>query len=250
MSDDITIDRRGPLAIVTLRRPARRNALGAASVAALGATLEQLAGDPDCRAVVLTGAAPGFCAGSDLKELGGLDVPAMCRHEEDTARVARRIGLLPLPVVAAVEGFALGGGMVLAISCDVVVTARSTRWNLPEVRNGWLPAWGLQALMARVGPVRARLLTWGVTEMDGAEALRLGIADALAEDGGALDLACDLAGRLAALPENAVRSTKRYYEPYATADAERQDAEAIRVFGADALCPPSQATMARFAVKA
>ena len=250
MTDQIVTELDAGVAVVTLNKPARRNALGSESTAALMAVLTRLGEDPACRVVVLTGAPPAFCAGSDLKELGTLDVPQMCAHEAETARMARQIGLLPVPVVAAVEGYALGGGMILAISCDVVVTARGARWNLPEVPNGWLPPWGLQALMARVGPVRARLLTWGVTPVDGPEALRLGIADVLAEDGAALDSALELAGRLAALPENAVRSTKRYFEPFAMADAERQDAEASRVFAADAMGAVSQATLAKFAVKA
>jgi len=250
MTEQIRTEISQGVAVVTLNKPARRNALGTESMSGLLAALTRLSGDPACRAVVLTGAPPAFCAGSDLKELGVLSVPDMCAHEAETARVARQIGLLPLPVVAAVEGFALGGGMILALSCDVVVTARGTRWNLPEVRNGWLPPWGLQALLARVGPVRARLLTWGVTEVDGAEALRLGLADALAADGEALAEATRLAERLAALPENAVRSTKRFFEPFAMTDAERLDAEASRVFGADALCDASQTTMAKFTVKA
>ncbi len=246
----LTEDRAQGVATLTLNRPERRNALGAAGTAALAAAFERLAGDPGCRAVVLAGAPPAFCAGSDLKELGGMDVPAMCAHEAEAARLARRIGMLPLPVVAAVEGHALGGGMILALACDVVVSARSARWHLPEVPNGWLPPWGLQALMARVGPVRARLLTWGIAPLDGAEALRLGLADALAEDGQALAEAAALAARLAALPAHAVRSTKRYFEPFVLADAERQDAEACRVFAADAESPASQATLARFARKA
>lgn len=250
MGDPIRIDKHGAVAVLTMDRHERRNALGSASVAALDAVLAGLAADPDCRAVVLTGAPPAFCAGSDLKELGRLDLPGMVAHEAETATVARRIGMLRLPVVAAVEGFALGGGMILALSCDVVVTARSARWDMPEVRNGWLPPWGLQALAARVGPVRARLLTWGVSDVDGAEALRLGLADALAEDGAALAEALRLAERLAALPPEAVAATKRYYEPAAIVDAERQDAEAGRVFAANAATPEAQATLARFARKA
>jgi enoyl-CoA hydratase/carnithine racemase len=249
MGEDILIDRLGPVATVTLNRPRVRNALGSAGTAALHEALAALAADPDCRAVVLAGAPPAFCSGSDLKELGGLSVPEMCRHEAEMARLVRGIGMLPLPVVAAVEGYALGGGMILALGCDVVVTARSARWHLPEVPNGWLPPWGLQALMARVGPVRARLLTWGVAPVDGAEALRLGLADLLAEDGQALAEAQAFAARLAALPPGAVRSTKRYFEPFIQADAERQDAEAARVFAADAQSAASQATLARFAVK-
>lgn len=249
MTDQIRTELHARVAVVTLNKPARRNALGSECMAGLLETLVSLNRGGECRAIVLTGAPPAFCAGSDLKELGVLDVPGMCAHEAETARIARQIGMLPVPVIAAVEGFALGGGMILALSCDVVVTARGTRWNLPEVPNGWLPPWGLQALLARVGPVRARLLTWGVSEVDGPEALRLGLADVMAEDGDALAEAHRLAERLAALPENAVRSTKRYFEPFVMADAERQDAEANRVFGADALCEASQATMAKFAVK-
>lgn len=249
MTDDIRIDHDGPVATITLNRPARRNALGSAGTAALMRAFEQLADDPGCRAVVLTGAPPAFCSGSDLKELGGLDVPAMCAHEAETARLARRIAMLPIPVVAAVEGYALGGGMILAISCDVVVSARSVRWSLPEVPNGWLPPWGLQALIARVGPVKARLLTWAVTEVDGTEAVRLGIADTVVDDGEALTAARALAGRLAVMPPGAVRSTKRYFEPFALGDAERQDAEASRIFAEDARSAASQATLSKFARK-
>ncbi len=249
MTEQIQIDRQGAVSIITINKPARRNALGEESVAGLGAALDGLVRDGECRAVVLTGAPPAFCSGSDLKELGRMSVPEMCVHEAETAEVARRIGMLPLPVVAAVEGYALGGGMILALSCDVVVSARSTRWDLPEVRNGWLPPWGLQALTARVGPVNARLLTWGITTVDGAEALRLGVADVMAEDGAALSLAIDLADRLAGLPMSAVQSTKRYFEPFITADAERQDAEASRVFAQNAMDPASQATLSKFAGK-
>lgn len=137
----------------------------------------------------------------------------MRRHEADTAAIARRIGVLGKPVIAAVEGFALGGGFILAASCDVVVTAENTRWHLPEVPNGWLPPWGLGALVARVGPTKARLLTWGAEPIDGTEALRLGVADYGAPAGEALARAIALAEKLAALPREAVASTKRFFEP-------------------------------------
>jgi len=250
MTDQIRVDRQGAVAIITINKPARRNALGEESVVGLRDALDDLVRDAECRAVVLTGAAPAFCSGSDLKELGLMSVPEMCAHEAKTAQVARRIGMLPLPVVAAVEGYALGGGMILALCCDVVVTARSARWDLPEVRNGWLPPWGLQALMARVGPVNARLLTWSITSVDGTEALRLGVADTMSEDGAALSRAVDLAEKLAALPAEAVQSTKRYFESYVTVDAERQDAEASRIFAQNAMGSASQATMSKFAGKA
>ena len=250
MTEQILVDRKDGYAIVTNNKPARRNALGTQSIAELDRVLNDLDRDPECHAIVLTGAAPAFCAGSDLKELGGLDIAGMCEHEAETARVARRIGMLSTPVVAAVEGYALGGGFILATSCDVVITAESTKWNLPEVRNGWIPPWGLQTLLARTSPSNARLITWGITEIDGAEALRLGIADMVARDGDALTLACEMAERLAALPANAVASTKRFFELACTADAERQDAEANRLFGLDCESEAAKAVLAKFGASA
>lgn len=248
MSEQIQIDHADGYAVVTMNKPERRNALGTDSMAALLDALTMLARDPSCRAVVLTGAAPAFCAGSDLKELGGLSIDDMRDHEAETARIARQIGLLPIPVIAAVEGYALGGGFILATSCDVVVSAKSAKWNMPEVRNGWIPPWGLHTLLARTGAATARLITWGVLEVDGDEALRLGVADVVADDGGALETGCHIAASLAALPANAVASTKRYFESAALGDAERQDAEASRLFGQDCNGDDARAVLAKFTV--
>jgi enoyl-CoA hydratase/carnithine racemase len=151
----IDVNLKDGLAILCLNRPERRNALGTESMRLLNEALNAADRDADIRAIILTGAPPAFCAGSDLKELGGLSIRDMCEHEAATASVARRIGLLSKPVISAVEGYALGGGFILAVSCDIVVTANNTRWNLPEVANGWTPPWGLGALLARTGPTRA-----------------------------------------------------------------------------------------------
>ena len=119
----INATRDGAVMRLTLDRPQRRNALGTVGIQALDAALAAADRDDAVRVIVLTGAPPAFCAGSDLKELGGLSIAAMCEHEAITAAVARRIALLAKPVVCAVEGYALGGGFILAVSCDVVVTA-------------------------------------------------------------------------------------------------------------------------------
>jgi enoyl-CoA hydratase/carnithine racemase len=235
--------------VIVLDRPERRNALGSASMRALDTALRDAADDPAVGAAVLAGGPPAFCAGSDLKELGRLDVAGMQRHEAETAAVARSIGFLQLPVVAAVEGYALGGGFILAASCDVVVTASDVRWHLPEVANGWLPPWGLEALVARVGPVRARQLVWGVAAVDGTEAHRLGIADMLAAPGSALESALALATGLAALPRPAARSAKRFFEAFAAAGGERLDALSSRMFGADCASAEARATLSRFAAR-
>src|SRR6266702_7130886 len=114
---EIRCERDGGLAVVWLNRPAVRNALSSRLVDQLAVTLAALDEDPGVRAVVLTGAPPGFCAGSDLKELAAAPISARVRHEARAGQAIRAIGWLAIPVVAAVEGFAIGGGFLLAAGC-------------------------------------------------------------------------------------------------------------------------------------
>lgn len=244
---DLVIENR--VALLTINRPTRRNALGTELVEMLEEKFLQLGGDADIGAVVLTGAAPSFCAGSDLKELGTMDVSGMVRHEAHTARMARAIGLLDLPVIAAVEGHALGGGFILAMSCDLVVTAETAKWSLPEVPNGWLPPWGLKALASRVGMTTARRLVWGYEVLDGATACKLGVADYLTPPDGALEKAREIAGRIAALPRVAVKSTKRYFQAEVLGAAEVWDAQAGEIFAENCAHEAAAATLKKFAIK-
>lgn len=124
----IEIQSEGGVAVVTIQRPQRRNALASEIVSDLDSALVRLNVDEGIGAVVLTGAAPSFCAGSDLKELGGLDIPGMVGHELETARVARRIGMLDIPVVAAVEGHALAAAS--SWRCP------ATWWSAPPTPDG------------------------------------------------------------------------------------------------------------------
>jgi enoyl-CoA hydratase/carnithine racemase len=242
----LSLETTGRVARVTLERPRARNALSSELVRRLGSTLRELDADRSIGAMVLAGSPPGFCAGSDLKELARMDVNEMSAHESETGALARSIALLGTPVVAAVEGFALGGGFVLAISCDLVVTGRSAAWHLPEVSLGWVPPWGLQALAARAGPVAARRLTWGADPIDGTLAHRQGVADELAEDGDAVNTATRLAAKLAAMPASAVASTKRAFAPLVLAGGETLDAEANRLFLADCNDDRARESLARF----
>lgn len=238
------------VALITLDRPSRRNALCSEMIEQLGSALSEADRDPDVGAVVLTGAAPSFCAGSDLKELGSLDLEGMVDNEAETAALARRISLLGVPVIAAVEGHALGGGFILAASCDLVVTASDAKWSLPEVPNGWVPPWGLKALAVRTGARTALRLTWGYEVLDGEGALRLGVADYLAASGEACSKAQEIGGKLAALPDVAVRSTKRFFAAAIAGDSEVWDSEASRLFAENCAHPVAKATLERFAAKA
>jgi len=239
----------GAVAILTIDRPNRRNALSEGAVQALRRHLLEIEADASLRATVITGSPPGFCAGSDLKELSAMDLAGMCVHEADTGAFCRSISQLRKPVIAAVEGFALGGGFVLAAACDVIVSGASCRWHLPEVQIGWIPPWGLELLVARVGPVAARRLSWGAEPMDGTEAHRIGLADYLADDGQALERALALARRLAELPDVAVASVKSYFAPHAGRDGETGDVIANRMFAENCEHPVAISTLKKFGVR-
>jgi enoyl-CoA hydratase/carnithine racemase len=243
----IEVKHQGRVAVLTIRRPQRRNALGSDIVAMLSSALDAASADDNIGAIVLTGEAPSFCAGSDLKELGQMDVAGMVDHELETGRIARRIGLLDIPVIAAVEGHALGGGFILAASCDLVVSAETAKWSLPEVPNGWLPPWGLKALAVRVGSATARRLVWGYEVLDGNMALQLGVADYVVPEGMALQEAINYATRIAELPRNALTSTKLYFQSEMLRDAELWDERSARAFADDCRHPAAAVTLRRFA---
>ncbi|OON42088.1 enoyl-CoA hydratase [Izhakiella australiensis] len=236
----------GAVRQLTLDRPQRRNALGSETMALLLAALDDAERDAAVRAIVLAAAPPAFCAGSDLKELGGLSIEEMCRHEADTATVARRFASIDKPIIAAVEGYALGGGLVLAAACDLVVSAGDARWHLPEVANGWLPPWGLRVLIGRLGAQRARWLCWGLEPIDGERAASLGLADVTCPPGKAAEHAMALAEKFAALPAESVASCKRFFAPFLNADAEYLDRLASRYFAEDCRGEQARSVLARF----
>ncbi|NLU80936.1 enoyl-CoA hydratase/isomerase family protein [Micromonospora sp. HNM0581] len=245
-SGSLLIERHGPVAVVRLHRPARRNALDGDTAARLGATLARLDRDPGVRAAVLTGTPPGFCAGSDLTELATLSLAGMVDHEAATGAVCRTIPRLGLPVLAAVEGFAMGGGFLLAVACDVVFSAADTVWRLPEVPFGWVPPWGLRALIDRVGPAAARRLVWNAEPVSPARLHRLGAVDEVTDPGRAEAAALRLAERLADLPAHAVASVKQVLAAELVGPAETLDARATARFGADCRTGAARAAIARF----
>lgn len=189
----LEVDMQGRVGIVSLNRPTRRNAMDRDLVAALVQVFRRLDADPEVAAIVLRGEPPGFCAGSDLKFIGRLSLEDTCRFEAETGDMARLLGYLQKPVIASVEGFALGGGFILAASCDLVVSTDNARWHLPEVPIGWLTPWGLNALISRAGAVAARKLCYASEAFDGREAKRLGLVDHLVTPGHADELALTLA---------------------------------------------------------
>jgi enoyl-CoA hydratase/carnithine racemase len=239
----------GQVAILTIDRSNRRNALGTELMQAFSEAFVELDRNEGIAAIVISATAPGFCAGSDLKELATMDIAQMCAHEAETARIVRAIGFMEKPVIAAVSGFALGGGVGLAVGCDLIVTHPECRWHMPEVPNGWLPPWALGSLSVRVGPVAARRLVWASEPITGTEAYDLKLADYLVPMPAVEREAIALAERLAALPRVAIASTKRFFTPMINGSAEASDMLANRVFAENCQDDASKATLRKFGMK-
>ena len=228
--------REGRVELLRLDRQAVRNALDAALAAELARAFAELGADDAVRVVVLAGKGAGFCAGSDVKEMARVGPERRLEIAREKAALLKAMAASPKPVVAAVHGFALGGGLMLAAGCDLVVSERDARWRLPEVGLGFFPPWGLEALVARVGVSRARLLVFGHEELDGARALELGLADVCVAPGAAEAEALAQAGRLAELPAAAVASSKRFFAELA--GAAELDRLAIEAYRSGGLKPP------------
>lgn len=239
----------GEVAILTIDRSNRRNALGTELMQAFSDAFAELEYDDSVATIVVSATAPGFCAGSDLKELATMNIAQMCHHEAETARIVRAIGFLEKPVVAAVNGFALGGGVGLAVGCDLIVTHPECRWHMPEVPNGWLPPWALASLAVRVGPVTARRLVWASEPITGTQAHELGLADYLVPQPDVEGEAIAVATRLAALPRVAVASTKRFFAPLVNGSTEPSDMLANRIFAENCNDEASKATLRKFGMK-
>ncbi len=237
----------GRVAILTMNRPRQRNAMSAELVALMIAASRQAAEDPCIGAILLTGAPPGFCAGSDLVGLAAMDAAARSQFEAESGRLARLFGELPIPVIAAAAGFAIGGGLTLATACDLVVTEEPARWSLPEVPIGLFPAWGLHAVVARAGLPVTRRLAWGLETLTGGQAVQLGLADHLAETDVVKD-ALRRAQALAALPRPQLAAVKTYCRANpAGADA---DALANQLFMQMCATPQAIQTLESFSRRA
>lgn len=196
---------------IALSRERVRNALDLATTERLIRSIAQARADENVRAVLLRGEGAGFCAGSDVKEMAAASMEERLRIAERKALLMRDLAQLDKPIVCAVHGFALGGGFMLAIGCDVVITAPEATWRLPEVELGFFPPWGIEALVRRAGIARARNLVWGAHPLSGTEAVRLGLADEEAPAGQLLDRARQAAKRLAGLPAGSAQATKRFF---------------------------------------
>lgn len=202
---------RDHVGVITINRPHRHNALDDDTSALFTETLQHAISSELTRAILLQGAGRSFCSGRDAAQLGQRNADEsdfdFVRHHSD-ARV-RQLAC-PKPMVAAINGYALGGGLELALGADVRIASTDARLGLPEVNYGLVPdTGGTQTLTSLIGPSRAKLMIIGGQPIDAATALQWGLVDQLVEPDGLHATAFEIAQRFAAAPPMAARMAKQ-----------------------------------------
>ncbi len=233
---DILLAQESTVAVVTLNRPARRNAVTLGMWRELAAIFARLGADRDVRGMVLTGSGGAFCAGADISEFetvrrGAADVAI---YEQAVDGATRALIALPKPTIAAVAGYCVGGGSGLAIACDFRLAAADARFGIPAAKLGIVyGALDSRNLIALVGLARAKEILFSGRQLDAREAFTVGLADQVIESD-VRQAAVDFAARLA---ENA---------PLAIAGA-KLTLNALAAGEADARAPDIEAAIARAA---
>lgn len=205
---------RGAVRLITLNRPDKHNALNTALTQGLLDAMRAADFDDAINAVVLTGAGKSFCAGADTTEFSALtpqDPGAVTRRADLTTSLHLVFSQMSKPVIAAVRGNALGGGAGLALACDMVVMAETVRFGYPELKHGIVAAVVLANLVRQVGRKQAFELVAMAEAIDGPRALALGLCNRVAPDGEVLDVALQMAERLAGWSPIAMATTKRTF---------------------------------------
>jgi len=211
---NLLTENKGPVRIITLNRPEKRNALDTALTRDLLETLRATDADEGVRCVVLTGAGPGFCAGADLAEFKGLKDPKAAEtRAELTMQLHLAFSKMITPVVTAINGAAMGGGAGLAIAGDLAVMAQKAKLGYPETKHGIVAAIVMANLVRQIGPKAAFELVALGEPIDAQRALALGLVNYVVPQKQILSRAFELAQKLAAVSKPAMAHTKSlFYE--------------------------------------
>jgi enoyl-CoA hydratase/carnithine racemase len=218
MSERVSIAVEAHVAVVTLSRPDKHNALDGAMFQAIAQAAEQVAADPSVRAVVLHGAGPSFCSGLDIGSLmtGPISLDDILQRPEGRrANAAQRVCTdwidVPAPVIAAIHGNCFGGGLQIALGADIRLAAPDARLSVMESKWGLVPDMGITSTLPRLVPIDvAKELTYTGRVVTGTEAAALGLVTRAVEDplAAARELAAEIAGR----SPDAIRAAKRLYD--------------------------------------
>jgi enoyl-CoA hydratase len=229
------------IATITFNRPKALNAINRALLGEFAAVLGSVAADEDIRVLVLTGAGEkSFVAGADIGELAGFSALQAKTFAAEGHRVIARLQELPAAVIAAVNGFALGGGCEIALACDFIYAAETARFGLPEINLGLIPGFGgTQRLPRAIGPNRAKELLFTGRTIDAGEAARIGLVNKVWPAASLMEETLKTAREIAAKGRVALRAAKQavnhgLYVDLATGCRIEIDAFALTLASADA----------------
>jgi enoyl-CoA hydratase len=205
--ENIIVETRGTVGLVTLDRPKALNALSTGLIAELARACETFDADAKVGATVITGSAKAFAAGADVKEMAAADFPDT--YLADLFGAIDRVAALRKPTIAAVAGFALGGGCELAMACDIALAGTSAKFGQPEITLGIMPGLGgSQRLVRAIGKAKAMELCLSGRTMDAAEAERCGLVARIVPDSELVEEALKLGTRIAGFSRPAVLMVK------------------------------------------
>ncbi|MEH0933610.1 enoyl-CoA hydratase-related protein [Micromonospora psammae] len=208
MSEFVRLETRDGIGTIRLERPPM-NALNTQVQEELRAAASAATADPQVRAVIVYGGEKVFAAGADIKEMADMSYVDMAARAADLSSALGAIARIPKPVVAAITGYALGGGCELALACDWRVVAEDAKLGQPEIKLGIIPgAGGTQRLARLVGPARAKDLIMSGRMVDAQEALRIGLADRVVPAGEVYEAAVALVKPFLTGPAQALRAAK------------------------------------------
>ena len=214
--ENIIVEQRGRVGLITLNRPKAMNALSSPLMGELTQALDEMEADDKVGAIVITGSEKAFAAGADIKEMQTKTWPAV--YDEDFVTAGwERLSECRKPVIAAVAGYALGGGCEIALMCDIVLAAENARFGQPEITIGVIPGFGgTQRLTRQVGKAKAMEMCLTGRMMDAEEAERVGLVSRIVPAAGLVDEAVKTAERIAGMSRiNAMmikESVNRAYE--------------------------------------
>lgn len=209
MSQTVRFEKKDNIALVTIDRPEALNALNSTVIAELEQVVTELENDGTVRAMILTGEGRSFVAGADIGEQYPLDLDGGRRWGQRGSALFRRMERLEFPTIAAVNGFALGGGCELAMSCDIILASEKAKFGQPEVGLGITPGFsGTQRLPRRVGIAKAKELIFSGRMVKADEAERIGLVNAVYAPEALLDGAMEMARSFAKNAPIAVKYAK------------------------------------------
>ncbi len=228
----LIVEKQENICIVRINQPATLNALNSRVLAELDAAFTELAADETVAAVILTGEGKAFVAGADISEMSMMNAIEGKAFGELGARIFRKIELLGKVVIAAVNGFALGGGCELAMACDLRIASAKAKFGQPEVGLGITPGFsGTQRLPRLVGLAKAKELIYTADMIGADEALRIGLVNQVVEPEALMDAALEMARKIASKAPVAVRLAKEAINRGIETDLETGIAIEAQLFG-------------------